>query len=305
MRTARVSASSVVFSLIGLSFCLLSAFKMTDMLCITQGCSVYKGLSVAGLSLYWFGSAAFGILLICAMVWNGRYLEGVAALFLILDMVFLVIQILLWPCMQCLIVAMLFGAVMRSATARNRKTWMRWVLTAWFLLFIVNGVSAARESIVPWPLYGVGTAPVHLYFSPTCPACRAMITGLLTRTDILTHIALYPIAKNGEDVRRIIRLEAELTRGIPLKEALDRCEQTPAGNVICDMVYLRTLWKIFKNTSALSRTGVTHIPFLTAHTPFWSDTLQYKGDCPMFSKDASGLCADTPTGGLKDIFKSK
>jgi hypothetical protein len=305
MRTVKISASSVVFSVIGLSFCLLSAFKMTDALCITQGCSVYKGLSVAGLSLYWFGGAAFGILLICAMVWNGRYLAGVAALFLILDMVFLVIQILLWSCMQCLIVAALFGAVMRSAMVRNRKRWMRWILTVWFLLFVVDGVSAVRESVVPWPLYGVDTAPVHLYFSPTCPACRAMITELLTRTDILAHIALYPIAKNGEDIQRVIRLETELTRGMPLKEALDRCEQTPVGNVTCDMVYWRTLWNIFKNVSALSRTGVTHIPFLTARSPFWSDTLQYKGDCPMFSIDASGLCADTPNGGLKDIFKSK
>ncbi len=300
-----------MLSVAGLAFCLLSVFKMTDAICVTQGCSVYEGISVGGLSLYWFGAAAFGMLLVCAVARGGKYLAGVAALFLILDMGFMGIQILLWPCIQCLVVAAFFGAVMAVATVRSKKSWMRWILTAWFLLWCVNGVAAAKESIVPWAAYGTDAAPAHLFFSPTCPACREMIAGLLTKPDLQTQIALYPVAKNAEDTQRILILEQELAKGTPLKEALNQCEQAPlTEKAPVDMAYLDTLWKAFRNMSVLSRSGVTHIPFLTARSPFWSEasrTTPPQADCPMFSKDASGLCQDAPAGGsgLKELLNSK
>lgn len=308
MKTIKNRIPAIGLSIFGLLFCLLSAFKMTDAVCVTQGCSVYEGLSVGGISLYWFGGAAFLMLTCCATGWRGRYLTATAAFFLILDMVFLVIQILLWPCMQCLIVAAFFGAVMRVAMVQGKPPWTRWVLTAWFLLFFVNGISAAKEAIPPWPVYGTDAAPVHLYFSPTCPACREMIAALLTKSDIDAQIALYPIAKNSEDTQRIILLEEELKHGTPLKESLSLCEQAKVPAMTYDMAYFRAMLNTFKNMSALSRIGVTHIPFLTTRTPFWSDiaaSAPPKEDCPMFSGTASGLCEDTPSSGLKELFKSK
>ncbi|MBI5591187.1 MAG: hypothetical protein HY881_11965 [Deltaproteobacteria bacterium] len=308
MKRLKGSSLAVVLSAAGLCFCLLSAFRMTDVLCITQGCSVYEDFSVFGISPYWFGAAAFLMLLCFAVAWRGRYLTMVAALFLMLDSVFLATQILFWPCMKCLIVAVLFGAVMAAAMIQEKKTWMKWVMAIWFVLFFVDMAAVAKESISPWPVYGYDAAPVHLYFSPTCPSCRGMIDALLAKTDAPTQIALYPISKNSEDTGKIMFLEKQLKNGMALKEAMALCMQVKDLNMTYNMAYWRTILNTFKNLSALSRMGVTHVPFLVAGTSFWSNAgkpVSLQDDCPVFSKNASGLCEDTKPGGLKELFKSK
>ncbi|MEI6259948.1 MAG: hypothetical protein WCR46_08580 [Deltaproteobacteria bacterium] len=311
MKTAKVSGLAVGLNVVGLSFCLLSAFRMTDVLCITQGCSVYENFSLFGVSLYGFGSAAFLMLLFFAIARQGRYLLMVSAFFLILDSVFLTTQILLWPCMKCLIVAALFGAVMVVAMIiqdQDKKTGMKWVMSVWFLLFFVDVIAVAKESVSPWPVYGYDAAPVHLYFSPTCPSCQGMIDALLAKTSAPTQIALYPISKNPEDTVKIMFLEKQLKKGTALKEALVLCQQAKEVNTIYDMAYLRTILNTFKNMSALSRMGVTHVPFLFARTSFWSNAgkpVSPEDDCPVFSKNDSGLCEDAKPGGLKELFKSK
>jgi len=310
MKTAKVSGLAVGLNVVGLSFCLLSAFRMTDVLCITQGCSVYEDFSLFGVSLYGFGSAAFLMMLFFAIAWQGRYLLMASAFFLILDSVFLTTQILLWPCMKCLIVAALFGAVMVAAMiqCQDKKMGMKWVMSVWFLLFFVDVIAVAKESVSPWPVYGYDAAPVHLYFSPTCPSCQGMIDALLAKTSAPTQIALYPISKNPEDTVKIMFLEKQLKKGTALKEALVLCQQTKEVNTIYDMAYLRTVLNTFKNMSALSRMGVTHVPFLVARTSFWSNAgkpVSPEDDCPVFSKNASGLCEDAKPGGLKELFKSK
>ena len=310
MKTAKISGLAVGLNVVGLSFCLLSAFRMTDVLCITQGCSVYEDFSLFGVSLYGFGSAAFLMLLFFAIARQGRYLLMASAFFLILDSVFLTTQILLWPCMKCLIVAALFGAVMVVAMIQyqDKKTGMKWVMSVWFLLFFVDVIAVAKESVSPWPVYGYDAAPVHLYFSPTCPSCQGMIDALLAKTSAPTQIALYPISKNPEDTVKIMFLEKQLKKGTTLKEALVLCQQAKEVNTIYDMAYLRTVLNTFKNMSALSRMGVTHVPFLVARTSFWSNAgkpVSPEDDCPVFSKNASGLCEDAKPGGLKELFKSK
>lgn len=311
MKTAKVSGLAVGLNVVGLSFCLLSAFRMTDVLCITQGCSVYEDFSLFSVSLYGFGSAAFLMLLFFAIARQGRYLLMASAFFLILDSVFLTTQILLWPCMKCLIVAALFGAVMVVAMIiqdQDKKTGMKWVMLVWFLLFFVDVIAVAKESVSPWPVYGYDAAPVHLYFSPTCPSCQGMIDALLAKTSAPTQIALYPISKNPEDTVKIMFLEKQLKKGTALKEALVLCQQAKEVNTIYDMAYLRTVLNTFKNMSVLSRMGVTHVPFLVARTSFWSNVgkpVSPEDDCPVFSKNASGLCEDAKPGGLKELFKSK
>jgi hypothetical protein len=307
MKTAKVNSLAVVLNFMGLFFCLLSAFRMTDALCVTQGCSVYEDFSLFGVSLYGFGSAAFFILLCFTIAWQGRYLMILSAFFLMLDSVFLATQILLWPCMKCLMVAAIFGAVMAAAMIQEKKTWMKWVMSIWFLLFFVDVAAVAKESVSPWPVYGNDAAPVHLYFSPTCISCQKMIDALLAQTDAPAQIALYPISKNPEDTGKIMFLEKQLKNGADLKEAMVSYQQAKKVNTN-DMAYLRTILNTFKNMLALSRMGVTHVPFLVAKTSFWSNAgkpVSPEDDCPVFSKNASGLCEDAKPGGLKELFKSK
>jgi len=307
MKTAKVNGLAVALNFTGLFFCLLSVFRMTDVLCVTQGCSVYEELSIFGVSLYGFGSTAFFMLLCFAIARQGRYLLMASACFLMLDSVFLTIQILLWPCMKCLIVAALFGAVMAAAMIRERKTWMNWVMSVWFLLFFADVAAIAKESVSPWPVFGSDAAPVHLYFSPTCISCQEMIDALMAKTDVPTQIALYPISKNSEDTGKIMFLEKQLKNGATLKEAMALYQEVEEVNTN-DPAYLRTILNTFKNMLALSRMGVTHVPFLVARTPFWSNagnSVSSEDDCPVFSKSASGSCEDTKPGGLKALFKSK
>ncbi|MBI5594387.1 MAG: hypothetical protein HY881_28395 [Deltaproteobacteria bacterium] len=307
MKTAKVNSLAVALNFTGLFFCLLSAFRMTDMLCVTQGCSVYEDLSLFGVSLYGFGSAAFFMLLCFAIARQGRYLLMASACFLMLDSVFLTTQILLWPCMKCLVVAALFGAVMAAAMIRERKIWMKWVVSVWFLLFFADVAAIAKESVSPWPIFGSDAAPVHLFFSPTCPSCQEIIDALMAKTDAPIQIALYPISKNSEDTGKIMFLEKQLKNGTALKEAMASYQEAKEVNTN-DPAYLRTILNTFKNMLALSRMGVTHVPFLVARTSFWSNagnSVSPEDDCPVFSKNASGSCEDTKPGGLKELFKSK
>ena len=309
MKSTEINIPAFGFSIVGLTFSLLSAFRMTDALCVTQGCSVYEGFSVFGLSLYWFGAAAFLILLSLTVIWRGEYLTAAAALFLMFDMVFLVIQILLWSCVQCLFVAALFGVIMFSAMIRKKSIWIQRTLGLWFLLFFVNGVGVVKEIMVPWPVYGKDTAPVHLYFSPTCPSCQEMIDTILARPEGLSQIALYPISKNQEDTQRIILLVNMLKSGTPIKEAMVKYKQAKSGDIKQDGIYLQTLVNTSKNMMALSRMNITHVPFLTARTSFWSDIKKAdppKDDCLVFSTNAPGKCEDnTKPGGLQELFKSR
>ncbi|MFO8083646.1 MAG: hypothetical protein R6U27_04920, partial [Desulfobacterales bacterium] len=89
-------------ALAGFLFCLLSAMGITDGICLTQGCEVYKGYRVGGISFYWIGAAVF-LLLGLMSLWKGNY--GFLAIFtgmaLIGNFAFLIIQFLMWPCTSC------------------------------------------------------------------------------------------------------------------------------------------------------------------------------------------------------------
>jgi hypothetical protein len=308
MTRSGIRVPAVGFSLIGLIYCLLSVFKMTDVFCITKGCSVYDGFSIFGISLYWFGATAFFILLLTAVIRTGWYLLLTAAFFLTLNMAFLLVQVLLWPCASCLIVAALFGAIMAASILPEKKKWAGRLMMVWFLLFVLNGIAAAKELLAPWPVYGNNEAQIRLYFSPTCPSCRTMIDSLLSRTDVLSRIALYPVSKGPEDTKRIRLLEKMLRDGVPIQDAVIQYQQNTVMNVEWDMDYFRTALNTFKNLMALSRLGVAHVPYLSTGAAFWTEagkTAPLKDDCPVFSKSPSGLCEDSKPGGLKDIFKSK
>jgi hypothetical protein len=308
MKTSGICVSAVGFSLIGLVFCILSVFELTNVLCITQGCSVYDGFSIFGISLYWLGAAAFFILLCAAVVRRGEYLLLAAAFFVILNMIFLLIQVLLWPCASCLIVAVLFGAVMAAALFPEKIKWARRILAVWFLLFAFNGIAVAKESLAPWPIYGKKDAAVRLFFSPTCPSCQTMMNSLLSKTDVLPRMALFPISKSSEDTKRIMILDDLLRKGVPLPEAMIHYQKIEGMDIQQSTNYVRIVFNTFKNLMALSRLGVTHVPYLSSGMPFWSETAKVaplKDDCPVFSRNPAGLCEDAKSGGLKELFKSQ
>jgi len=237
--------------------------------------------------------------------WRSRF-HLLAAIFVLLDIPFLCIQILLWPCFHCLVVALLFGGILFVSADRHQK-WMNRILGIWFILFCVNAVSVARESIPPWPIFGNRAAPIKLYFSPTCPSCQAMLDALLEKGEMSSRIALYPISKSSDDTHKILELEKRLKEGVSIQIAL---RQYQKGNDYDGS--LADYWRIkiltFCNLASMSRYGITSVPFLITQSPFWQKvktSQTAKEDCPVFSKNSQGVCEDDQSGGVKNLFESK
>ncbi|MBF0497003.1 MAG: hypothetical protein HQK58_10595 [Deltaproteobacteria bacterium] len=301
------SSSSLVISgvsLAGLLYCICSAAGLTESWCFTQGCRVYKDYSFAGISLYWFGALAFAILSIFSLIRPGsKYLLAIASLFVLGDCFFLFFQLVLWPCVSCLLVAACLGSAY-LALIRTQGRGMKTIFCVWLLLFMINVTFAAKESVSPWPIYGRPDSPIQVFYSATCPSCRKMIQDLMKRPDLLPRLALYPIAKNEEDYLQTAFLASLLKQGYPLWDAFTRHWQKEApASLAFDR--LLTSINLFRNKIALSRTGATTIPLIISSIPFGSEALSSSAlpGCSAASKDHNEPCRDESAEALKNIFR--
>ncbi|MCA1786716.1 MAG: hypothetical protein LC657_12130, partial [Desulfobacteraceae bacterium] len=209
----------MAIALAGFLFCLLSALGITDAFCLTQGCEVYQGYTVAGISLYWIGALVFLILGLMSL-WPGAYglLAILTGLVLVGNFVFLIIQFLMWPCTSCLIVAALLGSF-AWCLAGHVKSGLGILCMVWLLLFSANIFLLAKDSIPPWPVLGKNNAEIQVFFSPTCPACRQAVENFLRDPDLAPYVAFYPLAKNNDDHHRISLLVRNLRQGMPAAQA--------------------------------------------------------------------------------------
>ena len=104
----RAKISLLVCSLLGGLYCLLNAAG-AELFCGTQGCEIYAGYGLFGVSFYWYGFAGFlGIFLLT--LWYPRRGAGLLlaiaiGLALFFDTLFRVYQYLLWPCSSCQVVS--------------------------------------------------------------------------------------------------------------------------------------------------------------------------------------------------------
>lgn len=291
-------------SLVGLIYCICSAIGLTESWCLTQGCRVYKDYSLAGISLYWFGALAFAILSAVSLIRPGsRYLPAIASLFVLSDCFFLLFQIVLWPCVSCLLVAACLGSVY-LALIHTQGRGLKTIFCIWLLLFMINVGFAAKESVSPWPIYGRPDSPIQVFYSATCPSCRKMIQDLLKRPDLIPRLALYPIAKNEEDYLKTAFLASLLEQGVPLSEAFARHWQKPAP---ASLAFNRLLTSInlFRNKIVLSRTGATTIPLIISSIPLGSEALasSVSPGCSAASKTHDEPCRDESAEALRNIFR--
>lgn len=289
-------------SLAGFLFCLLSALGITDSLCLTQGCEVYQGYTVAGLSFYWIGAAVFLILGLMSL-WPGVYglLAILTGIVLVGDFIFLIIQFLLWPCTSCLIVAALLGTFAWTL-AGHVKSGLRMLCMVWLLLFSVNIFHLAKDSIPPWPVQGQNNAEIQVFFSPTCPACRQVVENFLRYPDLATHVAFYPLAKNNDDRQRISLLIRNLRQGMPIEQAFAFHWQTlPSTENIGWNWYL--VFNLWRNQLHLAKKGATQVPLILSRVALgdnFDDIPPSPDGCSIFSPGAEG-CEDEP---VPDPFES-
>ncbi len=245
-----------VTALTGALFCAFSAVGITDTWCVTDGCDVYKDYAVAGISLYWFGAAAFALLFVLAFFERLRIWHiGLTWLFGLGSLGFLLLQFFMWPCTNCLIVAFFIGVCIALTAWQKQKT--LWVLGGcWLILFGANLLALAKSSIDPYPAFGSEKAAVQIWFSPSCPACRQLVAAFLEHPALPVSLAFMPLAKDAADQRRIALLLRYLNAGVPAAEAFERHWREPA-----DMPPdLRTRLILWRNQVAFSRLNIMQVP---------------------------------------------
>ncbi len=250
-------------SLAGLAFCAWSAYGNTIDICISAGCSINKDISIGGISLWWFGCAAFALLVILSF--SGRPVLGiiVSGACLVGDVGLLVLMLLTASCISCLVVAILFAVcftAFRHANNTNDSPRTRsWLVLFWMLFFIANVGSVVRENMLPWAIHKAENSSVNVYFSPTCPSCLDAVAALNNSPSA----AFYPVSKNDQDTALIALMENNLEQGLSPLEAISLARQNinvAASQNLFSKLILQ--FKLLINSAYLARNGIDVVPVI-------------------------------------------
>lgn len=174
----------LIASLAGLSFCLwiaLSPALETNAAdCAATGCTLYKDISIAGVTLWHIGAVAFAGLSFCAIRGFANMGYMAAACMLAGDIALLALMAFTAPCTNCLMVAALFAitfwlfrkesefqnttnAVMSQSADNNGPSGRSYLLFVWMLFFFANGLAAMNERMEPWIIHGSENALMRIY----------------------------------------------------------------------------------------------------------------------------------------------
>ena len=209
--------SSFFLSLLGALFSLWNALDAASVPCMTTGCTLYQTFSLGGLSLWWAGVAVFlllGLLALGGYGVAGRIVSGVA---LLVDCLLLLIMILTLPCLACLLEAALLAGcyyTFRSGVDRSsgkRQPSLSFLLGVWGVLFLLAFGLAVRGEVRPWAIQESKTmegTPVRVFFSPSCSACRQLVTGISEADS--RRIIWCPVAEEENDLAIILNLQQRL-----------------------------------------------------------------------------------------------
>lgn len=252
------------FSLLGAVFCYLNATG-AKLFCVTQGCRIYSGYGLFGISFYVYGLAGFLLILLLGLLHprarTSFWLPAVLALALVLDILFLFYQYFFWPCVSCLVAGALIvlSALSALLLLRVRGRTLLWILVvAWSILGSYVGLAAVKEAaFTPWAIAGDPEAPVKVFFSPVCPACREAVTRILEDPALAAQTAFFPVAKNSEDEARIAAFLQKNEKEPSLAGLFDEAPAAPP-------LTSAQKWRLQVNKMALSRMGVSSVPLVIA-----------------------------------------
>ena len=259
-------------SLAGLLFCLWVFFTGGEALCLTDGCTLFQDFRLAGISLWQAGAFLFAVLLILSLLRRTREAFLCASLALAVDTVLLCVMIFTAPCVNCLIVgsaiALSFLAFRNEALPPKRERSA--LIAAWLILLIVNAGGVLRDLAGPWsPMPAREDTSVHIYFSPSCSACRT----LLSQAEEMKDTAWYPVPEDTRDIWVISAMQEQLEKGLPLMKAVEEAQKAvpaePAfeedkslrfGLLRPDMLLLQL--RLWRNHAHVLGAGSNRLPFL-------------------------------------------
>ncbi|MBF0528309.1 MAG: hypothetical protein HQK55_03365 [Deltaproteobacteria bacterium] len=260
----RFDLLSLLVTLVGAGFCLANALGRGQSLCFSEGCLLYRNVKILGISLWYFGVAAFLTQAVMAAV--GRTKSGffLSLVYLAIDSGFLAWLAFTATCFSCLLVALLFVLALFSFYLRERANLFltKPLLLLWFFFLAPNVISLTQEVIsAPWPVSGRQTARIQIFFSPTCPACENALGFFLA--DPNPDLALYPVSRSDRDSELIEDMLSMLQRGHSLKQALNNINSTPHPSSELNFFdRILTRWRVFCNKVAMSRMHQRSLPLI-------------------------------------------
>lgn len=269
-------------ALAGILFSLWNVLGDASALCVTEGCSLFRTYTLAGVSLWWVGVAGFGLLLLIAI--PGMVAAGVACagLGLVLDCPLLLVMLFTAPCFNCLLVGLLlaltfvaYRAVVRRDQRRRAAGSLSPLLAVWTLLFIVDVGCLVRDSLAPWALVeprDASEAAVRVYFSPSCAACVSLVRSYDEARS--GAAAWYPVAENERDLLIIADMKRRMAEdgpegGVSLASALDASlasapvRTSPSALVGPGVLLLQ--FRLWRNAARVLNAGSDRLPFVEFH----------------------------------------
>lgn len=232
IKSRGISGLALCVALLGTVYCIWSALGNDVNLCVTSGCTLYHDFSIAGVSLWWFGTAAFACLACCALLGQSALGRGLSGLFLLGDTLLLLLMAVTAPCVSCLGAAVLFALSYFLFLRAHWATHVRQgsqdmprrslLLLVWGVFFVINLGLVARSQISVWPMLDESDNPaVRVFFSPSCRYCIQAVDALSGKVDV----AWYPVADHPGDVARIDRMILLLREGLNMAEALGQSQE--------------------------------------------------------------------------------
>lgn len=279
-----VAILPLIASLMGLGFCLwvaLSPALDTNAAdCAATGCTLYKDISFAGISLWHIGAVSFAALGLCAIRGYASIAYMASGCMLAGDVLLLALMAFTAPCTNCLMVAALFAltfwlfrkeneyqnttnTVLSQSANNDGPTGPSYLLCIWTLFFFANSLAAINERMEAWVIHGPDNAPMRIYFSPSCPSCREAIRTYATSG---TTIAFLPVAEDDADLYAIATLQEELESGKNFFPAFRYA--TNESNVKKDLswgAYLELQWHLLRNKVRFYASGSTTLPLIQMH----------------------------------------
>lgn len=248
-------------ALLATAFCVWSALGNDVSFCVTTGCSLYQDFSIGGISLWWFGTAAFAVLAGLALLGAKRSGRALSALCLFGDLGLLLLMALTAPCVSCLVAAIFFALLyLRFRCEAGISPWRSLLFWVWLGFFIVNLGAVARSSAEPWAIAGDPLeARTRMFFSPSCRYCVQGINVLSGNVET----AFFPLCENDADFWRVAKMAEFLNQGMNLADALGQSQsaQSPGGLAALapDMLILR--FRLLRNKAHVLSSGSQGVPF--------------------------------------------
>ncbi len=272
-----------LLALAGMAFAFWNAWGAPEDLCFSAGCKLYGTFAVNGVSLWWGGAAAFALLAGLALAGRAALGRLVAGLGLALDCVLLGVMIMTLPCLACmaaaLLLALCYAAFRHAACAPRRgmgqgapRRSVSVLLAVWIGCFVMLAGVTAHSFMSPWamrsPTGGLeedtgGGAAAHVFFSPSCSACRRLVTEMPTAE--AERVAWYPVAEDEQDLAVILALKRRLAMGDEsVGEALTASLEAPPLSFWDALSPETSLmrFRLWRNQARVIEAGRGRLPFV-------------------------------------------